>query len=31
MPDPPVPDGQVDHVLVNPRPEAIRIQLIGSS
>jgi hypothetical protein len=31
MSDPPVPDVRVDHVLVNPRPEAIRIQLIGKS
>jgi len=31
MPTTPVPDFQVDHVLVSPRPEAIQVQLIGRS
>jgi len=31
MPNPQEPYVQVEHVLVNPRPEAIRIQLLGRS
>jgi hypothetical protein len=31
MPDSPDPYVRVDHVLVNPRREAIRVQLIGTS